>query len=71
MWKKGSAEQLAWLTRRNVEEILFALAPADPADLPRAPAVVYGPDDQLQHRYMAMLQEPGLIDDPQGSPRAS
>ncbi|HCH75429.1 MAG TPA: ArgP/LysG family DNA-binding transcriptional regulator, partial [Pseudomonas sp.] len=29
--------------------------PAAAADLARVPAVVFGPDDQLQHRYMAAV----------------
>jgi LysR family transcriptional regulator (chromosome initiation inhibitor) len=31
----------------------------DPQLLARAPAVVFGPDDRLQHRYMAALGAPG------------
>lgn len=30
-------------------------------DLPRAPAIVYGPDDQLQHRYLADLGVDGTF----------
>jgi len=32
-----------------------------PAALARAPAIVYGPDDQLQHRYLAALGITGLL----------